>query len=97
MVLNSCTDESELPADEYDSLGAKNESGLYPQKSSRRSPVSGLLRGFSFSLNAVTGSNSTAVTPSERKYGIFSHNPMNVPGEATCDEGWRVKPRTCIS
>ena len=30
---------------------------------------------FSCSLNSVTGSNSTAVTPRSFKYGIFSTNP----------------------
>jgi hypothetical protein len=49
------------------------------------------------SSKSNTGNSSTAVTPSDLRYGIFSATPANVPGFFTFADGDRVKPPTCIS
>ena len=52
----------------------------------------------SVSSNSKTGSSSTAVMPSDFRYGIFSMTAGERARDACTPElGERVKPPTCIS
>ena len=60
-------------------------------------PLGRLRRGNRSCGNSKTGISSTAVTPSDCRYGIFSISPRYVPGWLTPLDLAQVKPRTCIS